>query len=204
MPKGKGIYEDEPVDGAEKKGGRPGPTDESGEGALGDWYGLHTPSVRDKHVLSQRRQVDDAVDARPQDLDPLESRRAVRNVIRHKGTEGQENIGVRDERTDVLVSLDTIDVQLGKSRRKCAIVDVIDVLGTRQQQQQIHREAAQEPFVRLRTTGSPMMRSQISFCWCESEPGATPLESGIAFGSDGGSESRVTPDQNLTSRLKPT
>ncbi|AEV72718.1 hypothetical protein MycrhN_2121 [Mycolicibacterium rhodesiae NBB3] len=34
MPKGKGIYEDEPVDGAEKKGGRPGPTDEGGEGGM--------------------------------------------------------------------------------------------------------------------------------------------------------------------------
>ncbi|BBZ19551.1 MULTISPECIES: hypothetical protein [Mycobacteriaceae] len=34
MPKGKGIYEDHTVDESEKKGGRPGPTDEGGEGGM--------------------------------------------------------------------------------------------------------------------------------------------------------------------------
>jgi len=34
MPKGKGIYEDEPVDDSEKKGGRPGPTDQGREGGM--------------------------------------------------------------------------------------------------------------------------------------------------------------------------
>ena len=32
MPRGKGIYDDEGAD--EPKGGRPGPTDEGGEGAM--------------------------------------------------------------------------------------------------------------------------------------------------------------------------
>ncbi|BBY94329.1 hypothetical protein MGALJ_39980 [Mycobacterium gallinarum] len=34
MPKGKGIYEDHTVDESEKKGGRPGPTDEGGQGGM--------------------------------------------------------------------------------------------------------------------------------------------------------------------------
>ncbi|MGZ5376511.1 MAG: hypothetical protein ACXWD8_00370 [Mycobacterium sp.] len=33
MPKGKGIYDDEDTDDT-KKGGRPGPTDEGGEGGM--------------------------------------------------------------------------------------------------------------------------------------------------------------------------
>jgi len=34
MPKGKGIYDDEGSNDSEKKGGRPGPTDEGGEGGM--------------------------------------------------------------------------------------------------------------------------------------------------------------------------
>jgi len=34
MPKGKGIYDDDTTDESEKKGGRPGPTDEGGQGGM--------------------------------------------------------------------------------------------------------------------------------------------------------------------------
>ena len=41
MPRGKGIYDDEDSD--ERKGGRPGPTDEGGEGGMATRE--HTPDV---------------------------------------------------------------------------------------------------------------------------------------------------------------
>ncbi|MCV7303499.1 hypothetical protein H7J93_28165 [Mycobacterium barrassiae] len=34
MPKGKGIYDDEPNKDSDKKGGRPGPTDQGKEGGM--------------------------------------------------------------------------------------------------------------------------------------------------------------------------
>jgi hypothetical protein len=41
MPRGKGIYDDEDTDA--RKGGRPGPTDEGGEGGMATWE--NTPDV---------------------------------------------------------------------------------------------------------------------------------------------------------------
>lgn len=43
MPRGKGIYDDEDAD--ESKGGRPGPSDEQGEGATAARE--HAPDVAD-------------------------------------------------------------------------------------------------------------------------------------------------------------
>ena len=71
--------------------------------------------VGDDHVLPQRRQVDQVVDAAAERLDPLQGGAVAHHLVGHHRREGEQRIGGRDVRCDLGAVIEDVDGQLAET-----------------------------------------------------------------------------------------
>ena len=83
---------------------------------------MDATNVRDQHFFSERRQVDDVVDAGAECLDPLQVRRIAHHVVGHRRGKAQQNVDVGDVGAHIIVMSDDVDGQLREALKQHRLV----------------------------------------------------------------------------------
>src|SRR5262249_11253156 len=83
---------------------------------------MNAADIGHEHIFAKRRKVDDVVDPRAERLDPFQFWRVADDMIGHRWRKAEENVGVGDIGSDVIVVADHIDGQLRKPCQKHRLV----------------------------------------------------------------------------------